>query len=225
MSGTNLFQLVLSVLMAVKVPLALMCFVAAGLQLRAEGGVNYDANGGFFKWLSWGAVLLTLPQIMSWLSQEGFVGLSGLNASATSVYTQLMIQAVSDFAYNVIEARLVPIIAGSLVLKGLLDAAEGHSPLPSIISALFLLGISGFFLYVQNLSDTTPYATVDLLGGILTWAMTSVAPMMGVICIYGAILQFLQAKQWGTLLFVGMGFMSITGIWSLVQSWAGVSLT
>ena len=44
---------------------ALGSIVLAGLRLRGEGGINYDAGGGFFKWLFWGALLLTLPAIFS----------------------------------------------------------------------------------------------------------------------------------------------------------------
>ncbi len=31
---------------------ALGAMVLAGLRLRGEGGINYDAGGGFFKWLA-----------------------------------------------------------------------------------------------------------------------------------------------------------------------------
>jgi hypothetical protein len=44
---------------------ALGAIVLAGLRLRGEGGINYDAGGSFFKWLFWGALLLTLPAIFS----------------------------------------------------------------------------------------------------------------------------------------------------------------
>jgi hypothetical protein len=30
----------------------------AGFQLREEGGTNFSSNGGFFRWILWGAVFL-----------------------------------------------------------------------------------------------------------------------------------------------------------------------
>jgi hypothetical protein len=225
MPSNTIFSMVVSLLMTVNTPLALFCFVMAGLQLRGEGGINFDANGGFFRWMIWGAIFLTLAQIFAWLAAEGFTAASGgLSATTSSAYTVLIQNAVSDFVYNVVRDRVVPIIAGALVLKALLDTAEGHSPIPSVISALFLLGVGGFFTTAQGWNDGSTYATVDLLKSILTWAMTSVSPMMGIMCIYGAILQFVRKQNWSTLLFVGMAFLSVTAIWSLIQSWAGVTV-
>jgi hypothetical protein len=126
---------------------------------------------------------------------------------------------------NVVRDRIVPVVAGALVLKSLLDAGEGHSPFPSIISALFLLGIGGFFIQVEGWNTGSQYATADILKSMLGWAMTSVAPVLGAMTIYGGIVQFVRRQAWVVYAFVGAGFLAVPALWSLVQSWAGVSLS
>lgn len=226
--STPLLNTIFTILTTANIPLAILCFVMAGMQLRGEGGVNYDANGGFFRWLAWGAVLLTIAPIMSWLSAEGitaagnFGGLGG--AVSLQPYGSSIVTALTDFVNNILIARIVPVIAGTLVLKALLDTSEGHSPIPSIVSSLFLLGISGFATMAQGWAGTDQYATAELLQSMLNWAMNSVSPVIGVICIYGAIFQFIRRRDWATTLFVGMGFLGVSGIWILVKGWVGVSL-
>lgn len=224
--STTIFTYIVTLLMTTATPLALMCFVMAGLQLRGEGGVNYDANGGFFRWIVWGAIMLTLSPIFSWLAAEGFSAASGgLSTGSSSAYTSLIGTAVSDFVNNFVVARFVPVVSGALVLKAVLDSAEGRSPLPSIIAALFLLGVGGFSSSMQGWNDGSTYATTNMLKSMLSWAMNSVAPVLGIMCVYGAILQFVRKQQWGTLVFSGMAFLAMPAIWTLVQGWMGVSVS
>jgi hypothetical protein len=118
----------------------------------------------------------------------------------------------------------VPVIAGALVLKSLLDTGEGHSPFPSIISALFLLGVGGFFTQAQGWNDGTEYATSNILKSMLNWAMTSVAPVLGAMSIYGAIVQFVRKQNWSIYVIVGGGLLMVPVLWTLIQKWAGVTI-
>lgn len=208
------------------VPLALFCFIMAGFQLRGEGGINFDANGSFFRWMAWGAVLLTLPDIAIWLTGEGVGKLGGISfpAGAGTVYTLPLSRALTDFVYNIVLARLVPVMAGALVIKALADSAEGHTPLPSIFSAIFLLGISGFWATAQGwVASGSAYGTTDFLSSLLAWAMTTVCPILGVICIYGAIIEYVKGGRWIQFGVTGVAFLAVGGIWTLVQSWVGVT--
>src|SRR6476659_10614456 len=48
---------------------ALVALVLAGLALRSQGSILQ--NGRFGLWMFWAAVMLTLPQILSWFSGFG----------------------------------------------------------------------------------------------------------------------------------------------------------
>jgi hypothetical protein len=55
------------------VPAAICAMVLAGIALRREGGVNFQAGGGFQRWMLWSVIFLTLPQLLSWLAAQGIV--------------------------------------------------------------------------------------------------------------------------------------------------------
>ena len=227
MGTPNLLNAIYYVLTTANLPLALFCFVMAGFQLRAEGGINFDANGSFFRWIMWGAIMATVPEVFSWLGAEGVIPATNMGGltGASAGYTQVLSRAISDFVNTVILDRLVPIMAGALVIKALLDAAEGHSPLPSIFAAIFLLGVNGIWATAEtNWLKTDQYATTEFLEGMLNWAMVSVCPVLGVMCLYTAILQYVKRSEWVTLALVGVAFLGIGGIWSLIQGWVGVTV-
>jgi hypothetical protein len=225
--NTPLFNTIYSVLIQANLPLSLFCFVMAAFQLRAEGGVNYDANGGFFKWMAWGALMLTLQQAIRWLGSEGISAATNLGgmSTASQPYASAIIKVLTDFVNVILVQKLVPVMAGALVLKALLDTSEGRTPIPSIISAMFLLGISGFFTTVELMEQSDNFATTELLSSILNWAMTQVCPIFGVLSIYGGIIQYVRGKDWLTSGITGIAFLSISGIWQMVQSWVGVNIS
>jgi len=61
----------LQLLLDLAVPAAFCTLAAAGVSLRHEGGVNFHVNGRTGKWVLWTIVLLTLPQLLSWIAAQG----------------------------------------------------------------------------------------------------------------------------------------------------------
>ena len=61
----------LQLLFDVAVPAAMCTMVLAGVALRQEGGVNFEAGGKFQRWMLWSVILLTLPQFLSWFAAQG----------------------------------------------------------------------------------------------------------------------------------------------------------
>ncbi len=51
----------LKLLFDMAVPAAICTMVLAGIALRQEGGVNFQAGGRFQRWALWSVILLTLP--------------------------------------------------------------------------------------------------------------------------------------------------------------------
>jgi len=116
--------------------------VLAGIALRREGGVNFEAGGGFQRWMLWSVIFLTLPQLLSWLAAQGIV-LPLQSGNINSPWVISVETSFNNFVSDILVARLVPIFAAFFVLKAALDAAQGQNPLGSIVTAIFLLAASG----------------------------------------------------------------------------------
>src|SRR5947207_7263697 len=130
----------LALLFDLAAPAAVCTMVLAGIALRQEGGVNFQAGGKFQRWVLWSVILLTLPQLLSWLAAQGAT-LPPQTAGAGSSWLAGLETSFSGFVSEVVLTKLVPVMAGFLVLKATLDTAEGQSPLASVIAAMFLLSV------------------------------------------------------------------------------------
>jgi hypothetical protein len=209
---------------------ALAAFVLAGVRLRSEGGVNYEAGGGFFKWLFWGALLLTLPAVFSVTLPALFSGVPAATFSTSSSGTFGTVggnitTGITSFVINIVIGRLVPLIAAALCFKAILDTTEGHSPLPSIISALFVLGAQAFWSKLggsatATTTSTVAFSTADTLHSMFDYLANTIGPYVAVLCFVGAAINYQRSKPWGTIVFAGLAFLSFSGLWSLVSSWA-----
>jgi len=226
MTPPLIFQALLGLLITLAIPASLAAFVMAGMKLRNEGGVNYMASGGFLKWLFWGALLLTIPGVSAWLVQETVPGATQLVMGGTSTpYTNGINKVAGDFVDDVLISHIVPVLAAALVFKALLDQSQGTSPLGSIVTAMFLLGVQGIYkLATGSWMTNGAYSTTDLLMNAFNYAAGTISPIVGGLAISAGILAFVQRKQWKSFVATGIGFLCVTGLWALVKSWTGVTI-
>lgn len=209
----------LQLLFALAAPAAICTMVLAGTALRQEGGVNFQMGGNFQKWILWSAILLTLPQILSWFAAQGITvptqsgGGSGWVASLQASF--------QSFVTGLVVGRLVPIIASFFVLKAALDAAQGHSPLGSIVAAIFLLSVNGTTQLFQSWNSGSQFATTDMLFSAWNFLASNILPEAAGLAIVGAILNYVRHKPVGSLVASAMAFLSVAAVWKLIQSWVG----
>ena len=71
MTLPNIISDLLALLFDLAVPAATCTLVLAGLALRSESGVNFEAGGRFQRWMVWTVILLTLPQLLAWFAAQG----------------------------------------------------------------------------------------------------------------------------------------------------------
>src|ERR1041385_1925207 len=138
------------------VPAAMCTMVLAGVALRQEGGVNFQTGGRFQRWALWSVIMLTLPQFLSWFAAQGIL-MPPQGGNISSPWVNGVETSITSFVSNVVVARLVPVLAAFAVLKAALDAAEGHSPLASIIAGVFLLSVSGTVQLMQTWNSGTTF--------------------------------------------------------------------
>ena len=88
----------------------------------------------------WAAVMLTLPQILSWFS--GFGMPVPISAGGGTALLNVFQVDVTNFVNQFVVGYLAPVLAAWMVLRGVVEISEGRSPLYSILGAMFLLSIA-----------------------------------------------------------------------------------
>ena len=199
------------------VPAAICTMVLAGIALRREGGVNFQAGGGFQRWALWSVILLTLPQFLSWFAAQG-INMPGQGGSISSPWVSGVEASFNSFVTNIVVARLIPILAAFCVLKAALDAAEGHSPLASIIAGIFLLSVSGTVQLMQSWNSGSEFATTDMLTSAWNFLAGTILPEAAGLAIVGAIFNYARHRPFMPLVGSGLAFLSVSGIWKLIQA-------
>jgi hypothetical protein len=209
----------LTLLFDLAVPAAICTMVLAGIALRQEGGVNFQTGGRFQRWVLWSVILLTLPQFLSWFAAQG-ITMPAQGGGIGSAWIASLQTSFSGFVSNVVVAKLIPVLAAFCVLKAPLDAAEGQSPLASIIAGLFLLSVSGTVQLMQSWNSGSEFATTDMLTSAWNFLAGTILPEAAGLAIVGAIFNYARHRPFMPLVGSGLAFLSVSAIWQLVQAMA-----
>jgi len=194
--------------------------VLAGISLRREtGGVSFVIGGGFTKWMFWAVVFVTLPGLLTWFTSFG-VNVPSTGGGIGSSWLAGFQSDVSNFVQNFIIARMVPVLAAFMVLRSILDTAEGGHPLPSILAALFLLGTEATYALMQQYNTGTQYATADVLASLWTYLASVIMPVGAGLGVFGAIINFATGKPAMRLVGVSLALLCVSGLWYLVEAMA-----
>ncbi|MGH9511336.1 MAG: hypothetical protein ACRD2U_04295 [Terriglobales bacterium] len=199
------------------VPAAICAMVLAGVALRQEGGVNFQTGGRFQRWALWSVILLTLPQFLSWFAAQGIV-MPPQGGNINSSWVAGVESSFNGFVMDVVVGRLTPVLAAFCVLKAALDAAEGHSPLASIVAAIFLLSASGTVQLMQSWNSGSEFATTDMLTSAWNFLAGTILPEAAGLAVVGAIFNYARHRPFMPLVGSGLAFLSVSAIWKLVQA-------
>jgi hypothetical protein len=210
----------LTLLFDLAVPAAICTMVLAGIALRQEGGVNFQMGGKFQRWMLWSVILLTLPQFLSWFAAQG-ITIPAQGGGIGSAWIATLHTSFSGFVSNVVVAKLIPVLAAFCVTKAALDAAEGQSPLASIIAGLFLLSVSGTVQLMQSWNSGSEFATTDMLTAAWNFLAGTILPEAAGLAIVGAIFNYARHRPFMPLVGSGLAFLSVSAIWQLVRAMAG----
>ena len=200
---------VIALLLALMTPAALGCLVLAGLCLRTEGGIDFQIGGSFLRYILWAAIFLTMQGIGTWFASLG-LSLNGFNNGFGTGELAPIAAVVTRFVQDVVLAHLVPVIAAALVLKAILDIGEGHNPLASIISALFLFGIQGLFTIFQGWNDGSGFATTDFLVNAWNYLASQLCPLAASLAIGGAVLAYVRNRNWMRYAASSFGLLTVS---------------
>lgn len=193
------------------------CLVLAGISLRREGGTNFIIGGGFTKWMFWAAVFVTLPQTLSFLAARG-LSVPVPTGNVSTDWVSNIYSVVASFMEEMVLARLVPTVAAYFVIRAVLDAAEGNTPVKSVLTAMFLLAVSTTLDLMSSFNSGGEMALADVLDRLWNYLAGRIMPIAAALAIVGAILNFAAARPWLRLVACSMAFLTVSALWRLVVS-------
>ena len=209
----------LQLLFDLAVPAAICAMTLAGLALRQESGVNFEPGGRFQRWMLWSVLLLTLPQLLAWFAAQGIAMPPQAPASASG-WLRGIENAVGSFVSDMLLARLVPVFAAFLVIKSTLDAAQGASPVSSLVPALFLLSVGGTVQLMRQWNSGSEFASADMLVSIWNYLAATLLPEAAALALVAAVISYARRRPFAPLVFSALAFLSVSGVWKLVEAMA-----
>jgi hypothetical protein len=215
MPTPQLLNDLVSLLLLLAPSAAFLSLVLAGIALRHDGSTVLVIGGRFTKWMFWAVVFLTLQPLLTWFSSFG-ISTSLPEGGISTPWLSNLQSDIDSFVTNFVIERIVPTLAAFFVLRSILDAAAGEHPLPSIIAAMFLLGVQTTFALIQSYNTNTQYATADVLDSLWNHLVGSIMPIAAVLALVGAILNFATRKPFMRLVAVALALLCVSGIWQLV---------
>jgi hypothetical protein len=195
--------------------MAMVALVLAGIALRFEGGSTFQIGGGFTKWILWCAIMITLPQLLLWFSFFGLPTPSTPGAIGTD-WLDAIRSDVTDFIFNFIVNRLTVTLAAFFVLRAILDATQGGHPMPSIVTAMFLLAIPTTANLITGLQTATRFSAVDVLDSLWNYLAGRIMPIAAGLVIVAAIFNFVNHRPVLRLIASAIGFLTVSAVWRLV---------
>jgi hypothetical protein len=195
--------------------MALVSLVLAGIALRLEGGSTFAIGGGFTKWMFWAIALIALPQLLLWFSFFG-VPPQAINGSVGTNWIASIRDDVTTFVNDFVIGRLTITLAAFFVVRAVLDATQGHHPLPSIITAMFLLAIPATASLMEGLQTNSRFAAVDIMDGLWNYLAGRIMPIAAGLAVIGAVFNFMSNRPAMRLLAAAMGFLTVSALWRLV---------
>jgi hypothetical protein len=196
--------------------MALLCLVLAGVALRLEGGSTFSIGGSFTRWMLWSVIMVALPQLLLWFSFFGLPVPSSAGAIGTSWLAGIR-NDVSTFVSTFIVSRLTIVLAAYFVIRAVLDATHGGHPLPSIVTAMFLLAIPATADLISGLQTGSRFAAADILDGLWNYLAGRIMPAAAGLAVIGAILNFVTHRPAMRLIAAALGFLTVSALWRLVQ--------
>lgn len=206
---------VIALLLLLAPPAAFVSLVLAGIALRHDGSVSFVIGGGFTKWMFWAVIFLTLQPLLAWFSSFGIAVPLASGGIGTPWLANIQ-SDIASFVTKFVVGRIVPTLAAFFVLRAILDTASGEHPLPSIIAAMFLLGIQTTFSLIQGYNTQTQYATADVLDSLWNHLVGTIMPIAAVLALVGAILNFASRKPFLRLIAVSLALLCVSSIWQLL---------
>jgi len=208
---TDLVRLLIQVAPA----MALLSLLLAGINLRLEGGSTFTIGGGFTKWMFWAIVMVTLPELLLWFNFFGVPTAASTGGIGTTWIAGLR-DDVTTFVNSFVISHLAVVLAAFFVVRAILDATQGSSPLRSILTAMFILAIPATANLLIELKCNTRFSTLHVMDGLWNYLAGRIMPVAAGLAVIGAIFNFITHRPALRLIACALGFLTVSAVWKLV---------
>jgi len=210
---------IMRVLLLLTGPAAFLCLLNAGIALRREGGTVFWVGGGFSKWMLWAVIFLGLEPTLTWFQFFGVPVFFPPGSAIGTPWLASIQQGVSTFVTSFVVGRIAPVAAAYFVVRAVLDTASGTGPLPSILSAIFLLAISSTHALIDAWTPVGNRFSIALgLESMWTYLASRIMPIAAGLAICGAIVQFaFNRPGYLRLVMCAGGFLTVSALWILIN--------
>jgi hypothetical protein len=196
---------------------ALVSLLLAGISLQSDGSFASSIGGSFGKWMIWSVIFLTLSSLLGWFTSFGVatpitgsgIGSSWLNSLETDI---------SNFVINFVVGRLATTLAAFFIVRAILESSSGGHPLPSILAAMFLLGLPTTSSLLQSYNTGTQWAIADVLDNLWNYLAGTIMPIAAGLAVVAAIINFANRRPVMRLVAAALAMLCVSGIWKLVLS-------
>lgn len=209
---------IMRVLLLLTGPAAFICLLSAGIALRREGGTVFLVGGGFSKWMLWAVIFLGLEPTLTWFQFFGVPVFFPPGFGIGTPWLASIQQDVSTFVSSFVVGRIAPVAAAYFVIRAVLDTASGSGPLPSILSAMFLLAISSTHALLASWTPGGDRFSIALgLESMWTYLASRIMPIAAGLSICGAIVLFaFNRPGYLRLVMCAGGFLTVSALWILI---------
>lgn len=210
---------IMRVMLLLTGPAAFVCLLNAGISLRKEGGTVFWVGGGFSKWMLWAVIFLALEPTLTWFQFFGVPVFFPPGAGIGTPWLAGIQQDITTFVSQFVVGRIAPVAAAYFVVRAVLDTASGAGPLPSILSATFLLAISSTHALLDGWTpDGNRFSIAVALESMWNYLASRIMPIAAGLAICGAILEFaFNRPGYLRLVLCAAGFLTVSALWILIQ--------
>lgn len=207
------------VFMLLSGPAAFICLILAGIALRREGGTVFWVGGGFSKHMLWAVIFLAVEPTLGWFQFLGIPVFFPPGATIGTPWLALIQQGITTFVQSFVVERLAPILAAFFVIRSVLDTASGTGPLPSILSAMFLLAVSNTHALIDAWTPGGDRFSIAVgLTAMWNYLASRILPIAAGLAICGAVLQFaFNRPGYLRLILCAACFLTTSALWVLIQ--------
>lgn len=210
---------IMRVLLLLSPAAAFVCLLLAGISLRKEGGTVFWIGGGFSRHMTWAVVFLALEPTLSWFQSLGAPVYFPPGLGISNGWLAGIQSGVSTFVSAFIVARIVPVVAAYFVLRAVLDTTSGAGPLPSVLSAMFLLAISSTHALIDGWTPAGNRFSIALgLESMWNYTASRIFPIAAGLAVCGAIVTFaFNRPGYLRMLACAGGFLTVSAFWILIN--------